>query len=430
MTRGISIGPGEVAGYFGRLRDGFEALGVPCEHFLYIPPHKFAYSSPGYFLKRAFDALARVEGRGRIGRYAARIADKVIRLIGLAYAMIRYDVFIFSGYGSFFRFLELPLLRLLGKRIIVVYLGSDARPPYLSGKHLDDREGVFDPSGIAVEARALRRRMARVERYASVIVNHTGTAQFAERTFVRLSDVGMPMPIWPGNASPGNASIDMKSSEAPLRVLHAPSRPVAKGTHRVREAVARMQAEGIAIELVELSGVPNSEVLRHLAECDLVIDQLYSDVPLATFSAEAASFGKPVIVGSLYVEKFGADNPGEDRAPTIFIDPDELEPVLRRLVADGNLRRSEGERNRLFLAKRCAPREVAARYLQLVEGHIPEAWIADPEQLDYVGGWGLSETAWRDQMARYLAAVGEDGLQLGNRLRRRIMDAAAGGPVS
>ena len=430
MVRGISIGPGEVAGYLGQLRNGFEALCVPCEHFLYIPPHKFNYTVPKYFMGSAFDFWTRLAAKGGIWRSAARVADKVIRLIGLIYAICRYDVFIFSGYGSFFRFLELPLLKFLGKRIIVVYLGSDARPPYLSGKHLDDHEGAFDPHRIAAETHAIRKQMARVERYASVIVNHTGTAQFSTKPFVRLSHIGLPMPI--AQAVSAEAQAPQRPREAPVRVLHAPSRPIAKGTLQIRGAVARLREEGVAVELLELSGVPNSEVLRQLALCDIVVDQLYSDLPLATFGAEAASFGKPVIVGSLYAGKFETDNPDQDPAPTVFIDPDMLETELRRLIADEAHRRAEGVRTRAFLAENWAPVHVAARFLKLAEGRVPEQWIEDPEAIDYIGGWGLSEAAWRDQVSRYLAVVGEDGLHLSDRpaIRRRIVKAAAGASIA
>lgn len=426
MTRGISIGPGEVAGYLGQLRNGCEALGIPCEHVLYVPAHTFAYPAPNYFLRRAYEASVQLGARGRIGRLLARVADKAIRLVGLTRAILRCDVFIFSGYGSFFRFLELPLLRMLGKRIIVVYLGSDARPPYLSGKHLDDSAEAFDPARIAAETRMLRRMMARVERHASVIVNHTGTAQFSTRPFVRYSHVGMPMPTATAGL-PGRST-----SDGPLRILHAPSRPIAKGTLRVREAVARLRAEGIAVELVELSGVPNSEVLRQLASCDVVVDELYSDLPLATFGAEAASFAKPAIVGSLYVERFAADNPGTGPAPTIFIHPDDLEVALRRLVTDEEWRIAEGGRAHTFLRARCTPRDVAARYLRLAQGDVPPEWIVDPAQLDYIGGWGLPEAAWRTQLAHYLSVVGEGGLALDHRpqLRARIVDAVEGGAIS
>lgn len=428
MVRGISIGPGEVAGYLGRLRDGFEALGVPCEHFLYVPAHKFNYAVSDHFLKGVSDFWMGQRARGGIRAWIAQIADKVIRLLALIYAISRYDVFIFSGYGSFFRFLELPLLKLLGKRTIVIFLGSDARPPYLSGKHLDDHAGAFDPRKIAAESRAIRKQMAWVERYASVIVNHTGTAQFSTRSFIRFSALGMPMSMSSPEAA---ASSGAPRSEGPLRVLHAPSRPIAKGTHEVRAAIAQLQGEGIEVELIELTGVPNAEVLRQLARCDIVVDELYSDLPLATFGAEAASFGKPAIVGSLYVERFLIDNP-EASTPTIFVHPAELEPTLRRLVSDAEWRAAEGARGRAFLASNCAPRDVAARYLRLAQGEVPAGWIVDPEGLDYIGGWGLSETAWREQIGGYLNALGEDGLQLGerSRLKRAILSALQGDRVS
>lgn len=423
----ISIGPGDVAGYLGNLRKGFDALGIPCEHFMFIPPNAYNYEAPHHFLKRSYDKAFRLSERGKLGALAYKAFDKVIRLMALIYAIIKFDIFIFSGLGSFFRFMELPLLRVLGKTVIVVYLGSDARPPYLSGRHLDDQQGRLDPEVIALEARAIRKRMARVERFASLIVNHTGMAQFATRSFVRLCELGLPMQI----AAELMPKPEMSARRSTVRILHAPSRPIAKGTLEARQAVEQMRSDGLAVELVELVGVANSEVLRNLADCDIVFDELYSDTAIATFAAEAALFGKPVVVGSLYAQHFGWDNPNLAVAPTTLIAPSALEETLRRLVIDADFRRSESERVQAFVSTEYTPEKVASRYYQLIKNVYPAEWIMHPDQVDYVGGWGLSVSAWRRQMSIYIAAVGEKGLYLEDRpnLRKKIMSAVAGSSI-
>jgi hypothetical protein len=104
---------------------------------------------------------------------------------------------------------------------------------------------------------------------------------------------------------------------------------------------------------------------------------------------------------------------------------------LRRLVEDEGWRRAEGARARDYIGAHSTPRHVAARYLRLAEGDVPADWVVDPAALDYIGGWGLSEQAWRTQLTHYVSAVGEAGLGLDQRprLRARIVDAAKGGPI-
>jgi glycosyltransferase involved in cell wall biosynthesis len=426
--RRISIGPGEVAGYLGQLRNGFEGLGIACEHFMFIPPHQYSYPTTDYFLRSAYESVAKLEQTGRLGYLIYKLSEKVIRLVALIYAIFRYDTFIFSGLGSFFRFWELPLLRALGKRVIVVYLGSDARPPYLSGRHLDDKNGTFDSAAIAREAAAIKKQIRFVERYASVVVSHTSTAQFMARPFVRLCAVGIPMGKAPEKVGKAAAR---DPGDPHLRILHAPSRPVAKGTPLVREVVGKLQEEGAKLELVELTGVPNHEVLRQLQLCDLVVDELYSDIPMATLAAEAAGFSKPVVVGSLYGEHFTQDNPdfaaGED-APSFFIGPEQLEQTLRSLIADPSRLRDKGEQARRFLATHWVSEIVASNYLRLANADVPESWRADPATIGYIAGWGLSRENWATQLRQYVLHAGEGALLLDDKpgLKGRITDVLEG----
>ena len=58
-----------------------------------------------------------------------------------------------------------------------------------------------------------------------------------------------------------------------LRIAHAPNHPHFKGTSYLEQAIARLQAAGYAIELVRISGVANSEVMRLFANADIIADQ-------------------------------------------------------------------------------------------------------------------------------------------------------------
>lgn len=65
----------------------------------------------------------------------------------------------------------------------------------------------------------------------------------------------------------------------PVRILHAPSQPLLKGTPFVREAIERLRAEGYDFDYVELSKVPNHEVHHQLARSHVVLNQFYAFVP-------------------------------------------------------------------------------------------------------------------------------------------------------
>lgn len=71
-----------------------------------------------------------------------------------------------------------------------------------------------------------------------------------------------------------------------IRVLHAPSAPAIKGTSAVRDAVARLRAEGYEFNYRELVGVPNDEVLAALDESHIAMNQFYAFAP-GVFGVEA-----------------------------------------------------------------------------------------------------------------------------------------------
>ncbi len=119
------------------------------------------------------------------------------------------------------------------------------------------------------------------------------------RPFVNYFRIGMPRPRSQQVEMTADSEdhYEARSALRPTRILHAPSHPRAKGTDRIRLAVESLRSKGYEIEYTELTNAANAEVLAHLHECDFVIDQLYSDTPMATFAAEAADVGRPSVVG-------------------------------------------------------------------------------------------------------------------------------------
>lgn len=71
-----------------------------------------------------------------------------------------------------------------------------------------------------------------------------------------------------------------------VKVVHAPSSPLIKGTPLVRAAVKKLQLEGYDFEYRELIGVHNSVVLDALSQAHVVLNEFYAFVP-GQFGVEA-----------------------------------------------------------------------------------------------------------------------------------------------
>ena len=215
------------------------------------------------------------------------------------------------------------------------------------------------------------------------------------------------------------------SPQGSLRILHAPSNPSLKGTPRLRAAVEELRAAGRTIDLIELVGQPNDVVLRELAACDVVFDQLYSDSPMAGFAAEAAAFGKPTIVGSFDWPEIEREV-GASAPPTYRCHPDDLVSAIALLADDVNLRLRLGEAAHRFVEHRWRPEQVAQRYLRIIAGDVPPDWMRDPRDLRYVAGWGLDVARVAATVRRVIDDEGVAALQVTDKplLEQRLVELA------
>jgi hypothetical protein len=330
----------------------------------------------------------------------------------------RFDVFIYGFGSTFLWYRELPVLKLLHKKIIYCFHGSDARPPYLDGSVMAGDRQV----SVAVCTRLTRNykaRLRRIERYADVIVSHPPYAQLQERPFVSFLSLGIPMPA----ASPVPRELGTA-----VRVVHAPSHPDAKGTPEIRRIVQRLAAEGLPIEFVELSRQPNHAVRAALAGADLVLDQLYSDTPMAGLATEAAAVGCPTVVGGYEAEAILADLDDASRPPSAFCNPDAFEHEVERLVMDARARAELGAAARAFVTTSWRPASVAARYLRLASADIPESWWRSPGRREYTHGALLSDAARRALVRQVIEGGGQAALQLDDKpslLHEIVQEAGA-----
>ena len=125
-------------------------------------------------------------------------------------------------------------------------------------------------------------------------------------------------------------------ANGPLRVLHAPNHRALKGTDFIIDAVRRLRAQGVEIDLKLAEGIPNAELLKEIERADLVVDQLVVGW-YAMFAIEAMALSKPCIcyldpaLLRLYT-RAGLLEPNE--CPLISATPESIEETLRRFAAD------------------------------------------------------------------------------------------------
>lgn len=392
FTGRIFIGPVNVAGMASRLSEGFRQCGVKSEIVLAWPDH-FQYTNKhsGYF------AILQWVGRQRQLSSSTNVLKKVAfvvlhKLLGfglLPWALIRFDAFIFFFAQTITNTsIELKLLKLFQKRIIFVYAGSDVRPPFMDG-------GLFPEGGPIPSASQLRKLTQRKklavklhEKFADFIVNSPFCGQFHEKSFVNWFAMGVPFTSAKAASMPDHKThLDLPH----VRILHSPSNPAVKGTPQILTMLDELKAKGLKFELKLLQQLSNDQVIDEIQECDFVIDQLYSDTPMAVFATEAAQFGKPAIVGSYASHADDSLFSIHGRPPSLFVSPEEFKNAIETMIVDREKRERLGTAAATFVKEKWDYREVARRYLKLLNGDCDPNWLVDPKDVCYAMGCGLSK---------------------------------------
>jgi len=236
----------------------------------------------------------------------------------------RTDVFHFYfGLTLVPRSLQFPLLRALGKRSVMHYLGSDIR-----GK---------TPEELAFGKRA----------GAEVVGSYDAIR------WVPGAEV-IPPGIDVGRIEPSPPS-----DRARPVILHAPSSRQRKGTEHVLAA-----CEGLDADLLLIEGLRHDEAFERYREADIVVDQLNAGW-YGLFAIECMALGKPV-VSFLHEEAvrrteqaFGVS------VPIVRASRDDLRARLEPLVASTAERRRLGAASRAYAERVHDVERVADRLLAL-----------------------------------------------------------------
>jgi glycosyltransferase involved in cell wall biosynthesis len=158
-----------------------------------------------------------------------------------------------------------------------------------------------------------------------------------------------------------------------------------KSSHIYLPLVERLRSEGLSLDLIEPTGIPNKEVRFLQAQADIFLEML----TFGWFGAnarEAMMLGKPVIcyIRPEWLEDVRREIPeyAED-LPIVSATPDTVEAVLRDLIADRLKREEIGKKSRAFAVKWHSAESGARRfdeiYTRLLNGDqqlLPLEWFA------------------------------------------------------
>ena len=418
----IFLGLGDICGYYSQLEQGLLEIGAKVTLVNAFPSGTYARHTAPSWIGRVVQriALGRVAARrGSLRRACLTMLQGGAMVPLFIWAIVTCEVFVFGGGTSFFPPFDLWVLKRLGKRIVIVFHGSDARPPYINGSFAC--ETPAEVAACIAQAARMKQRIRAIERHADVIINHSLSSHFHQRPVVGWLNIGIPSDvrgIGPGSPSAGDECV----------IVHAPTRPGPKGSAIFEAAIERLRSKGHRLTFVKLVGRTNAQVLAAIRDCDFVVDELFSDTTMASFATEAASFGKPAVVGLHGLALLRDLTQPHLLPPAVTCDAESVEAAIESLIVNPELRRAKGKEARQFVEEHWSRRQVAARFRRVIDDDVPQSWYFDPARVAYVCGWGLRVEDARRRVAAVIATGGIDTLQLNDKpdVRRGFAEFANG----
>lgn len=221
-------------------------------------------------------------------------ARYIVSPILLGYLLNKADAFIYFWKKGFLtskadqREYEFSFVKSKGKKLVCFFLGNDIRSPKKQKEngekyHREVSAHYYHyqwPERETEDYEKLKLRIAQVaDRYADeIFTSELDQASYLERTPIFPPYFLNPDFVCDGEKKFANPDI--------IRIVHAPSAPVLKGTQIVRSSIRRLQKEGYKFEYIELQKVTNDQVLKTLRDSHIVLNEFFSFVP-GQFGIEA-----------------------------------------------------------------------------------------------------------------------------------------------
>ena len=265
----------------------------------------------------------------------------------------RYDIFHFHfGLSLLPNNLDLPILKLFGKKTIMHYWGSDIRQSdiainYVFFKTLEELQKVYPAKDDDIKRKIIKR----IEKYVNVSI----AGDYPLVPYCPKSSIVVKQALEISNLP----FIGCENKNGNIRIVHAPTDREKKGTKYVLAVIERLKQEKNNIDFFLVEHKTHDEALEIYKNADIVIDQIVLESH-GTLAMECMALGKPVLCR--IDEKFIKDY---QDIPLLNTDPDNIYENLKLLIEDPDLRKSLGEKGRKYVEEIHDSKKIAKQLIEL-----------------------------------------------------------------
>jgi hypothetical protein len=281
-----------------------------------------------------------------------RILRKMVAFLS---CLFRYDIFFTSFDGFFlgstwFRFHQATILKLAGKKVVVLPYGSDS---YIYRRV----RSIYTVHGLLMSYPGAARQQRRIQNQVdywcenadAIVTGIMGPDGFGRWDVLTPCPFGVDLNVWT-SSNRGNTA---NGRDGVVTIAHAPNHRGFKGTEFIVDAVKKLQQEGLRVDLILIEKKPNAEVRRILQlDTDILVEQIVA-TGHAMNGLEGMASGLPTICNledDDYIMPFRRWSFfGE--CPLVSATPETIVDVLRKIVTRPELRRQLGHAGRAYAEK-------------------------------------------------------------------------------
>lgn len=175
---------------------------------------------------------------------------------------------------------EFKFLKSINKKIICCFVGDDIRSLIATIKYAENKNedtyakyySMVNPVYLTKEYEYDKQEIARItDKYADIIFN----AKYDQMSYLQSKQFSWVYTYDKNKFFKDNT----KFFDPTIKILHAPSNAIYKGTQLVRAAIKKLQMENYVFEYIELQNMPNKVVLEYLKSSHIVLNSFYSYAP-------------------------------------------------------------------------------------------------------------------------------------------------------
>ena len=262
----------------------------------------------------------------------------------VTYKIYQADILYWIQELPFPRFYWKFLIKILNKKGVIEFVGSDIRNPEILSKinpfYKEVYHNGYEYAGYENEQKSIR-----------------NLSDFYELGFTWIGCPEMFLYAHPSIPFSKKKSIfqryridydkiDTTKNNKKIKIVHAPTAKIAKGSHIIKSVIEELQ-KFYDVEYIELFGIKREKALEIIASSDIFIDQIICG-SYGMACIEAMSMGIPTIC---FVMPEVFDNGLPEECPIVNSNPLNLKQNVITLIENKNMRIEIGKKSIEYVAK-------------------------------------------------------------------------------